>query len=65
MKINIFFLFVGLFIGFFIIYIIAPSPRVIIKYPTFDDVNRTTFVDDNNQCYRYYAKEVPCEKNKT
>lgn len=50
-----------MFIGFFVIYVTTPAPRVIIKHPTFEDVNRITFVDDNDNCYRYYAKEVPCK----
>lgn len=61
LKINLFYLFIGLFIGFFIVYIITPTPRIVIKHPNFDDINRTTFVDDNNNCYRYYAKETPCK----
>jgi hypothetical protein len=59
-RINIFTLFLGLFCGFFLVYIITPSPKIVLKYPTIEDVNKTTFVDDDNICYRYYAEEVKC-----
>ena len=59
-KIDIFYIFLGLFVGFFIVYITSPPPKIIMKYPTLDNINDTTYVDDNGQCYKYYAKEIKC-----
>lgn len=60
-KVEIFYILLGLFLGFFIIYITTPSPKVILKYPTIENIQNTTYVDENGQCYRYYAQEVPCK----
>lgn len=59
-KVDFFFILLGLFIGFLIVYITSPKPKVIIKYPTIDNIQNTTYVDENGICYKYYAKEVPC-----
>ena len=61
MKIDIFFLLLGLFIGFFLVYVTSPSPKIILKYPTLDNINNTTYVDEKGKCYRYYAKETSCK----
>lgn len=62
MKIEIFFLIVGLFIGFFIIYITSSTPQIVIKYPTLENIQNTTFVDNKGRCYKYFAKEINCSK---
>lgn len=64
-KIEIFYVLLGLAIGLFIIYAMTPPPRIVIKYPTLENIKNTTYVDDNGQCYKYYAIEVDCsERNK-
>ena len=64
MKIDILFLLIGLFVGFFLVYVTSPAPKIILKYPTLDNINSTTYVDEAGKCYRYYAKETSC-KNST
>jgi len=64
LKVEIFYIFLGLFIGFFIIYVITPPPKIVLKYPTLENIQNTTYVDENDQCYKYYAKEKPCPLNK-
>lgn len=64
MKVEIFYIILGLFLGFFIIYITSPKPRVILKYPTIENINNTTYIDEKGQCYKYYAIEIPCVTNK-
>ncbi|XWV24831.1 hypothetical protein QJ856_gp0952 [Tupanvirus deep ocean] len=59
-KVEIFFILLGLFLGFFIIYITTPPPRIVLKYPTMDNIQNTTYVDDKGQCYKYYAVEIQC-----
>lgn len=63
MKVEIFYIILGLAIGFFIIYITAPQPKVILKYPTIENIATTTYIDDNGQCYKYYAQEIHCPNN--
>jgi len=62
MKIDIFFLLLGLFVGFFLVYVSSPSPKIILKYPTLENINSTTYVDESGKCYRYFAKETTCSK---
>jgi len=59
-KVDIFYIIIGLGIGFLLIYATSPPPKVIIKYPTLDNIKHTTYVDDNGYCYKYYAKETKC-----
>ena len=59
-KVEIFYIILGLFLGFFIIYITTPPPKIILKYPTIENIKNTTYVDKNGQCYKYYAKDIPC-----
>lgn len=63
LKVELFYIILGLFLGFFIIYIITPPPKIIYRYPTLENIQSTTYVDDNNQCYKFYAIEVPCNGN--
>lgn len=59
-KVEIFYIVLGLFIGFFIIYITTPPPKLIFKYPTLENIQDTTYVDENGICYQYYAREISC-----
>lgn len=59
-KVEVFYIALGLFIGLFIVYVTTPPPKVILKYPTLDNIQTTTYIDENNQCYKYYAVEIPC-----
>lgn len=63
-KVEIFYIILGLAIGIFIVYIITPPPKVIIKYPTLNNIHDTTYIDENGQCYKYYAVEMDCPNKK-
>lgn len=56
MKINIFGFFIGAFIGFLLIYVTTPKPKIIFKVPNEKDI----FVNENNYCIRYKAKQIKC-----
>jgi len=62
MKLILLYFVLGLFIGFMMVYILAPPPKVIIKHPTPKNINKTTYVDGNNVCYRYKKVKVSCNK---
>lgn len=59
-KIDIFFILLGLCLGFFVVYVTTPAPKIVMKYPTIDNIQDTTYVDENGVCYKYYAIEVSC-----
>ena len=43
-----------------ILYVIHPEPKVIIKYPTIDNVSNTVYKDDKGTCYNYEKVQVNC-----
>ena len=59
-QIELFFILLGLCLGFFIIYVTTSPPKIILKYPTIENIQNTTYVDENGLCYKYFAMEVPC-----
>lgn len=62
LKVEIFYILLGLALGFFIIYATTPPPKIVLKYPTLDNIQDTTYIDDNGQCYKYYAEEISCNQ---
>jgi hypothetical protein len=63
-MINPLFFFIGLFIGFFIIYINSPIPEIIIQYPTPKNAGNIVYKDKDDVCYKYKVKQVSCPKDK-
>jgi len=61
MKVEIFFIFLGLCLGFFFIYVTASPPKIVLKYPTIDNIEQTTYIDEAGECYKYYAVETKCD----
>ena len=49
MHIRIEILLISIIIGVGIIYILAPSPEILLKYPN----NTNIYIDTNNVCYKY------------
>lgn len=61
-EIDLFIFSVSLFIGLFFVYMYAPKPHVIIKYPTLKNSDKLTFIDESNKCYKYVPKVTNCPK---
>lgn len=59
-KISLFYFIVSLFIGIMILYIIHPDPKIIVKYPTIDSLQKNIYKDDRGTCYSYKKEEVDC-----
>lgn len=59
-RVEILFIIIGFLAGLFVINMITPPPKIVIKYPTIDNIENTTYVDEKGQCYRYYATEIKC-----
>ena len=55
--------FIALCVGFFIVYISAPKPEVIIKYPTPDNAGQIIYKNKAEDCYKYKANKVKCPKD--
>ena len=55
---------ISLFVGLFLVYITAPKPNIIFKYPTLNNIHDTVYIDESNKCYKYVPKVIDCEKKK-
>ncbi len=65
MRILMLYFTIALFIGFFIIYITAPPPKVIIKYPNIKNPGKNLYTDDSNVCYKYRKIKIKNNKSKS
>lgn len=54
--------FISFFVGIFLVYILAPTPDVIFRYPTPENAGKIIYQDHANTCYTYNVKEVNCDK---
>ena len=57
---DIFAFLLGLGIGIFLVYIMHPIPRIIIKHPTPLNAGKIIYKNDDNNCYKYEANEITC-----
>lgn len=57
--------FVALAIGLFFTYIYAPKKKIIIKWPTPENVGKLVYKDYSDLCYKYNANEIACPDDKT
>lgn len=62
MKVNFLYMLVAMAVGFFVVYILAPSPKIVMKHPKLSNIENTLFVDENKVCYKYVAEETQCDK---
>lgn len=51
---------ISLAIGLFYIYITGDNKKVIIIYPTPDNINEYQYKDKTNNCFSYELNEVKC-----
>jgi hypothetical protein len=58
MKIIPKYLIGSMFITLFILYILYPEPKVIIKHPSPSEEISDIYVDDNDVYYKYHRKEI-------
>ena len=63
--INPYYFMISLCIGFFFVYILTPTPDIILKYPTPDNAGSIIYKDKADVCYKYKAKEVDCPTDKS
>lgn len=53
MKIIPIYLLITLFITLMVMFLIAPEPKIIVKYPNLHDDMSLLYEDDEGVCYRY------------
>jgi len=47
-------------IGMLFVYLSAPKPRIIIKYPTPYNADKIVYKNENDICYKYKVNEIKC-----
>jgi hypothetical protein len=52
--------FATLFFSFFILYLLTPIPKIIVKHPDPTKTGSDLYVDDNGVCYKYKRVQVNC-----
>jgi hypothetical protein len=55
---------IGLSAGIFLVCMMRPEPKVVLRYPTPENVGNTTYRDGNAVCYKYTSEEVSCDAEK-
>jgi hypothetical protein len=59
MKIKIGYILLGLIIGIILVYLSAPGYRTVYRYPNLENIKSTVYVDENDHCFVYEAREIP------
>ena len=50
---ELLYLVIGMFVGYMLVYMLAPCPKIVVKHPTLKNIGKTTYIDNNNVHYRY------------
>jgi len=52
--------FIAFGIGLLITYATSKPKKIVIKWPTPENVGKIIYKDNSENCYKYEANEVPC-----
>lgn len=63
MRIETSYLVAAAFVTMLILYLLAPEPEIVIKYPDISKEISDVYVDDQGVCYRYHRVKVDDEKD--
>ena len=58
-KINLKYFTISFCIGILFVYLNTPKKSLVYKFPSPDNSD-LVYHDDNESCYKYHSKEVPC-----
>ena len=61
--INLKYFILSLAIGLFCVYVIDTPKRVIFITPNVDNLDKVTYKDSSDKCFKYQASEVKCPAN--
>jgi hypothetical protein len=57
--------FVSLAVGFLAVYVMAPKPQIVVKFPSPQNAGKIVYKDNSNTCFVYKADSVSCPRDKT
>ena len=57
--------FITLAIGLFFTYVYSPPKKIVIKWPTPENIEKTVYKDHSDSCYKYKANEIDCPVDKS
>mgnify|MGYP001031692027 CR=1 FL=1 len=52
--------FISLFIGLLLTYSTAPTPDIVITYPTPETADKLIYKDKANNCFKFISEQVNC-----
>ena len=64
-KIDPFWFFVSLAVGLLIVYVFAPPPQLIVKFPSPFNAGKVVYKDKSDSCYVYKAESSECPLDPT
>jgi hypothetical protein len=50
-------------LGIFYVYISSPQKKILVKYPTPFNADKTIYQTDDKVCYKYKVSETKCDIN--
>ena len=56
---------ISLAVGLFFVYITNPDPKVILVYPTPNNIDKVQYVDKAENCFTYNYEKVNCPTDET
>lgn len=60
-QINCLYFTISFCVGILFVYILSPSPVIVQKFPSPDNIRHTIYKDKADNCYKYTASEVSCD----
>lgn len=61
--INLKYFIFSLAVGLFFVYVVDTPKRVIFITPNVDNLDKVTYKDSSDKCFKYHASEVKCPTN--
>lgn len=52
---------IALGIGLMVVYVTAPRPRLVVRFPSPLNAGKTVYKDDKKGCYVYQSEKVTCD----
>jgi len=52
-------------LGMLYVYLVTPTPSVVIKYPTPFNSGKITYVDNADNCFQFSSEEIECPSDKS
>ncbi len=65
MILNYYAFIISFIIGVFCVYMVIPKQKVIMVYPTIDNLNKMAYKDYSDNCFGFEAKKVQCPSDKS